>query len=261
MGSMHVAPWFSCACCPGNVARFVPSVGGYFYAQKDRSLYVNLYGAGRATFTIPGTTVVLEQKTNYPWDGDVAIEVSPEKSTVFDIRVRIPGWALEKPIPSDLYKYETASKEKPVVYVNDKAVPLTLQQGYVVLNRTWKKGDRIRIHLPMPVRELVANAKVEADAGKVAVERGPLVYCAEWPDNNGHVLNLLIDDKAPLTGAFRPDLLHGVYTVSVAGKATSRVSDTGNEVRCYARHVDTLLRLGTPWRGRNGSVAARQAWC
>ena len=241
------SPWFSCACCPGNVARFIPSVGGYFYAQKDKSLYVNLYGAGRATFMVQGTEVVLEQRTNYPWDGDVAIEVSPVKSAAFDIRVRIPGWALEKPIPSDLYKYETASKEKPVVYVNDKAVPLTLQQGYVVLNRTWKKGDRVRVHLPMPVRELVANAKVDADAGKVAVERGPLVYCAEWPDNNGHVLNLLIDDNIPLTGAFKADLLQGVYTVSATGKATSRVSDT--ETKSVAAPVALIPYYAWAHRG------------
>src|SRR5688572_17745800 len=137
------SPWFSCACCPGNVARFVPSVGGYFYAQKDKSIYVNLFAAGSASFKLPGNTVALEQKTNYPWNGDLQITVSPEKTGPFEVRVRIPGWAINKPIPSDLYTFEDTFAGQPEILLNDKPVKLALQQGYVVFNRQWKKGDRI----------------------------------------------------------------------------------------------------------------------
>jgi DUF1680 family protein len=221
------SPWFACACCPGNVARFVPSVGGYFYAQKDKSIYVNLFAAGSASFKLPDNTVSLEQKTNYPWDGDLQITVSPEKTGSFEVKVRIPGWAINKPIPSGLYTFEDTFAGQPEILLNDKPVKLALQQGYVVFNRKWKKGDRIHIKLPMPVRRIQANAKVEADKNKLAIERGPLVYCAEWPDNKDNkVLNLMITPEATLKETLKPDLLKGLYTVSAAGKSASRTSST-----------------------------------
>jgi DUF1680 family protein len=221
------SPWFACACCPGNVARFVPSVGGYFYAQKDKSIYVNLFAAGSASFKLPDNTVSLEQKTNYPWDGDLQITVSPEKTGSFEVKVRIPGWAINKPIPSGLYTFEDTFAGQPEILLNDKPVKLALQQGYVVFNRKWKKGDRIHIKLPMPVRRIQANAKVEADKNKLAIERGPLVYCAEWPDNKDNkVLNLMITPEATLKETRKPDLLKGLYTVSAAGKSASRTFST-----------------------------------
>jgi DUF1680 family protein len=219
------SPWFSCACCPGNVARFVPSVGGYFYAQKDKSLYVNLFAAGSAQFKLTDNTVTLEQKTNYPWDGDIQITVQPEKTTAFEVRVRIPGWAVNKPMPSDLYTFKDAYTEQPKVFLNDKPVALTLQQGYLVLNRKWKKGDRIHVQLPMPIRRIAANPKVEADRDKLAIQRGPLVYCAEWPDNkDNRVLNLVLASAAPLKGNFDANLLKGLYEIEGAGKSAARVN-------------------------------------
>jgi DUF1680 family protein len=219
------SPWFSCACCPGNVARFVPSVGGYFYAQKDKSLYVNLFAAGSANFKLADNTVTLEQKTNYPWDGDVQITVQPEKTTTFEVRVRIPGWAINKPIPSDLYTFKDSNTEQPKVFLNDKPVALTLQQGYIVLNRKWKKGDRIHVQLPMPIRRIAAHAKVEADLDKIAIQRGPLVYCAEWPDNkDNRVLNLVLASASPLKGNFDANLLKGLYEIEGAGKSVSRLN-------------------------------------
>ncbi len=219
------SPWFSCACCPGNVARFVPSVGGYFYAQKDKSLYVNLFAAGSAQFKLTDNTVTLEQKTNYPWDGDIQITVQPEKTTAFEVRVRIPGWAVNKPMPSDLYTFKDAYTEQPKVFLNDKPVALTLQQGYLVLHRKWKKGDRIHVQLPMPIRRIAANPKVEADRDKLAIQRGPLVYCAEWPDNkDNRVLNLVLASAAPLKGNFDANLLKGLYEIEGAGKSAARVN-------------------------------------
>jgi hypothetical protein len=141
--------------------------------------------------------------------------------------VRIPGWAINKPIPSGLYTFEDTFEGQPEILLNDKPVKLALQQGYVVFNRKWKKGDRIHIKLPMPVRRIQANAKVEADKNKLAIERGPLVYCAEWPDNKDNkVLNLMITPEATLKETLKPDLLKGLYTVSAAGKSASRTSST-----------------------------------
>ncbi|HEY9045405.1 MAG TPA: glycoside hydrolase family 127 protein [Ohtaekwangia sp.] len=224
-GQHERSAWFSCACCPGNVARFVPSVGGYFYAQKEKSLYVNLFAAGSAQFEIPGNRVTLEQKTNYPWEGDILINVTPEKAGEFDVRVRIPGWAVNKPIPSDLYTFEDNFREQPKVYLNDKPVDMTLQQGYIVLNRKWKKGDRIHIQLPLPIRRIQANAKVADDKDKLAIQRGPLVYCAEWPDQpDDRVLNLMLAPAAPLQGQFKTDLLKGIYTIAGEGQSVVRIS-------------------------------------
>jgi uncharacterized protein len=222
-GQHERSPWFSCACCPGNVARFVPSVGGYFYAQKDRSIFINLFAEGNATFKLPDNNVTLEEKTNFPWDGNISINVLPEKSNAFDLRIRIPGWAIDKPIPSDLYRFADITKEQPKAFLNNKPVDLKLQQGYLVINRKWKKGDNVRIELPMTPRRIVANSKVEADIDKEAVQMGPLVYCAEWPDNKGgKVLNLMVGPEASLQKEFQKDLLNGVEVIHVNGKSVSR---------------------------------------
>jgi DUF1680 family protein len=224
-GQHSRSAWFSCACCPGNVARFIPSVGGYFYAQKDQSIFINLFAQGSASFNLAGEKIMVEQKTNYPWDGDILINVLPEKTSSFDVRVRIPGWAVNKPIPSDLYTFADQVHAQPKVFLNDKPVKLVLQQGYVVFNRKWKKGDHIRIQLPMTIRKMEAHEQVVDDRNKFAVERGPLVYCAEWPDNNQHVINLVADEKAPLTGSFQSDVLHGIYIVKGAAQSTARTSE------------------------------------
>jgi len=233
------SPWFACACCPSNVTRFIPSIGGYFYAQKDKSIYVNLFAEGDAQFTLPDNKVSLEQKTNYPWDGDIVITVSPEKSSAFELKVRIPGWAVNKPIPSDLYQFEDKFTEQPKVFVNDQLTPLTIQQGYVSFNRKWKKGDRVRIQLPMPIRRIKANDNVVADKDKLSIERGPLMYCAEWPDNKDKkVLNLVLSPEAELKTTFKPDLLKGLYTIDGKGLSATRV--TSSEVKTESTDVNLI---------------------
>ena len=219
--------WFSCACCPGNVTRFVPSVGGYFYAQKDKSIYVNLFAEGSAKFKVNNSNVVIEQKTNYPWEGSVDLNIVPEKTNSFEVKVRIPGWAIGKPVPSDLYTFDDDFKGQAKVLLNGKEVPLTLDHGYVTLNRKWKKGDKIHLEFPMPVRRVKAHEQVEADKDKITFERGPLVYCAEWPDNTSKkVLSLVIPENADIKVENKPELLKGVYILKAAGKSSARVSDT-----------------------------------
>ncbi|HTJ47920.1 MAG TPA: glycoside hydrolase family 127 protein, partial [Cyclobacteriaceae bacterium] len=242
------SPWFSCACCPSNVTRFIPSVGGYFYAQKDKSIYVNLFAQGTAQFKLPDNSVTLEQKTNYPWDGDLQFLVTPQKTSSFEVRVRIPGWAVNKPIPSDLYSFEDTFTEQPKVFLNDKPVALTLDHGYMVFNRKWKKGDRIHIQLPMPLRRVQANAKVEADKDKLAIERGPLVYCAEWPDNkDNRVLNLVLSPDVKLAGEYKPDFLKGLYEVKGMGQFASRTSAT--EVKTEDTEVKLIPYYAWAHRG------------
>ena len=210
--------WFGVACCPGNITRFMASVPGYIYAKREAgagpALFVNLFAGGSAEFDFGGGKLKITQDTRYPWDGLVKITLTPEKARAFTVNLRIPGWAREQPVPSDLYRFADAAAPKPTIKVNGRAVPLTLTDGYVVIARTWAPGDAIELNLPMPVRRIVAHDKVEADRGRVALQRGPIVYAAEWPDNpNGKVRNILLPDATAMTAEFRADLLNGVAVV------------------------------------------------
>jgi DUF1680 family protein len=222
-GSHQRSPWFGCACCPGNLTRFLPSVPGYVYAQTGRTIYVNLYAGGTANIKLDGgRTIKITQETRYPWDGVVKMSVQPDwqKSMKFTVNVRIPGWARNEVVPGDLYKFSGTANQPVTLKVNGQNVPIKLDKGYVSLNRSWNPGDVIELNLPMPVRRVVANENVQADRDRVALQRGPVVYCAEWPDSpNGKVRNLLLSDDQTLTAKFEPALLNGVETIQ--GKAFS----------------------------------------
>ena len=183
--TMTRQPWFGCACCPSNLSRFIPSMPGYVYGVRDNNLYVNLFAANTATIQVNGKDVTLEETTEYPWNGDIAIKVLQNKAKAFNMMVRIPGWVLNKVVPSDLYSYSDDILAGYEVSVNGQTVNGLLENGYLVINRNWKKGDVVRIHFDMPVRTVIANPHVSDDRGRIAVERGPLVYCAEWADNEG----------------------------------------------------------------------------
>ena len=203
--------WFGVACCPGNITRFMASVPGYIYAKKGDTLFVNLFAGGTADVDLAGGTLRVAQATRYPWDGAVRITLTPDRARAFAVNVRIPGWARDEPVPGDLYRFLDKSSAQPTLKVNDRAVPITLSNGYVSVSRTWKTGDTIQLDLPMPVRRIIAHDRVEADRNRVALQRGPIVFAAEWPDNpNGKVRNIVLPDANPLTAEFRPDLLNGV---------------------------------------------------
>ena len=216
-GQHQRSPWFGCACCPGNVTRFIASVPGYAYAHRDDQLYVNLYANSTATVEMNDQTVSIDQQTLYPWDGMVKLTFKPQRSANFAVNLRIPGWAQNQPVASNLYKFANPNNEPVTIEVNGKNVKPNIQKGYAVINRKWKKDDSLTINLPMPIRRVLCNEKVVANIGRVALQRGPLVYCAEWPDNNNHVLNLMLTDEAPLKTQFRKDLFDGVTVIR--GKA------------------------------------------
>jgi uncharacterized protein len=227
-GDYERSPWFGCACCPGNITRFLPSLPGDFYAQQNDRIFVNLFAAGTADIKLAdGRAVKLTQATTYPWDGAVKITVAPEKKSKFSIAVRIPGWARNEVMPGDLYRFlEDVTNEPVTLKVNGRSVAIKLNDGYAILDRAWKKGDVIELNLPMPVRRVVANENVKADVGRVALERGPIVFCAEWPDNpNGKVRNLMLPDDQSLTATFEPALLNGVETVKGRAFSVSRSAD------------------------------------
>jgi hypothetical protein len=184
-GTLTRQPWFGCACCPSNLCRFIPSMPSYIYGVRDNDLYVNLFAANTATLALGGKSVTIQQETNYPWEGDIAIKVIQNKAKAFNMMIRIPGWVQSKVVPSDLYSYNDDIFSTYEITVNGQKVDGELENGYMVINRNWKKGDVVRIHFDMPVRTVVANPRVTDDRGRIAIERGPLVYCAEWADNEG----------------------------------------------------------------------------
>ncbi len=207
--------WFECSCCPTNLARLIPSIPGYMYAQKDDNLYINLFIASNANFIIRNKNVQVSQQNNYPWDGTLTFTINPQNTTTFNLKVRIPGWANNEAIPSTLYQFQNnaATTSKPVIKVNGVAVNYSMEHGYAVIGKAWKKNDKVEVTLPMEVRRVVANEKVKDDIGKIALQRGPLMYCAEWPDNNGKTSNIIIPASATFTSEFKPELLNGVMVL------------------------------------------------
>jgi uncharacterized protein len=214
-GQHERSPWFGVACCPGNITRFLASVPGYVYAHRGDDIFVNLYAAGTAEIRTGGrSTVKLVQDTRYPWDGAVRITVTPDRSRRFSIRLRLPGWARNEVVPSDLYRFAEAIDEPITLAVNGRAQRAAGENGYATLDRQWKPGDVITLTLPMPVRRIVSHEKVEANRGRMALQRGPVVFAAEWPDNpNGKVRNIVLPPDTSLTSAFRKDLLNGVQVI------------------------------------------------
>jgi len=176
-------PWFGCACCPSNICRFIPSVPGYVYAAKNDSLYVNLYMPNTMTTALMDKEVQLTQQTGYPWNGDVRITVDKPLKQNMVMMLRIPGWVRNIPVPGGLYTYVDGKTPGWSVTVNGEKVDGELQKGYIAVNRKWKKGDVVELRFDMEPRVVKAHEKVRADRDRLAVERGPVVYCAEWPDN------------------------------------------------------------------------------
>lgn len=212
-GQHQRQPWFGCACCPSNICRFIPSLPGYVYAVKDKDVYVNLFMSNEADLKVGKKDVVLEQQTRYPWTGDVTVSVKKNKAGTFALKIRIPGWVRGEVVPSDLYRYADGKRLDYAVKVNGEPVEAELQSGYFTIERKWKKGDRVEVHFDMEPRVVKAHHKVEADRGLVAVERGPLVYCAEWPDNDFDLTNMLVNRTPAFETVERPDLLYGLTEI------------------------------------------------
>ncbi len=254
VGQHQRSPWFGVACCPGNITRFLASVPGYVYAQRGDAIYVNLFAAGRAAIdTGGGRTVEILQATRYPWDGRVRLTVNPDDARAFTINVRIPGWARNAPVPSDLYRFLDPPGEPARLAVNGRQVELAVEKGYVAIDRTWVPGDVIELTLPMPVRRVVASEQVEADRGRVALQRGPILFAAEWPDNpNGRVRNLVLTDRAPLASSFRADLLNGVQVVT--GTARALAYDGAGKVTSVEQRFTAIPYYAWANRGRGEMI-------
>ena len=217
--------WFGCACCPSNICRFIPSIPGYVYATAKSGLIVNLYVANKAKVQVDSSEVDVEQQTRYPWNGKVEISINPKKPGDFALFLRLPGWARNEAVPGGLYRFTGEDKSRIRLSVNGRSIRVQEKNGYAVIERKWKPGDKVSLELPMPVRWVYADDRVAADKGKLALQRGPIVYCAEWPDNkDGHVLGLLFNKNDKVSAAYLPNLLDGVEKVSTTAGLTHKVS-------------------------------------
>lgn len=231
IGQHQRQPWFGCACCPSNIARFIPSVPGYVYAVHNSEVYVNLFMSNTSSLKVGGKKVELQQSTTYPWNGDISIRVNPSGSQNFQLNIRIPGWVQNKVLPSDLYTYVDRKNLNYTVKVNGVPQLALLRNGYFGINRRWKKGDVVEVHFDMEARTVKAHQAVEADRGKVAVERGPVVYCAEWPDNDFSVLSVLLNKKPVFELVPQPDMLYGINQLKTGAQILSYTPEGKIEVK------------------------------
>ncbi len=205
--------WFPCSCCPTNLVRLIPSIPGYVYAQQDDKVFANLFITSNTSLNVAGKQVEIVQQNNYPWDGDLQFTIIPKSSANFSLLIRIPGWAQNEAMPSDLYSFRKEINKKVAITLNGKPVDYTMENGYAIFTRTWHKNDKVEVMLPMEVRKVVANNKVKDDVGKIALERGPVMYCAEWIDNNGKAANLIVPANTEFTSEFNPGKLNGIEEI------------------------------------------------
>ena len=236
-------------CCSSNLTRFVESVGDYIYAKSNDALYINLFIGNSGTVVIKNRKVQVKQITNYPWDGKVQISVAPEKQTEFDLYVRIPGWATNQAVPGETYSFSDNSSEKISLILNGVPAKYKMVNGYAVIKKTWKKGDTVLLNMPMPVRRIVAINEVIEDRDRVALQRGPLVYCFEHVDNNGKAMNILIPDNINFTSEYKPQLLNGVVVLE-AEAPISTVSTDGRSINTIKRKVTAIPYYSWANRGQ-----------
>ena len=219
-GQHQREPWFGCACCPSNICRFIPSLPGYLYAVKGRDVYANLYIGGTAKLKVGGRDVTLSQSGDYAGTGRQTITVDANKAGRFTLKLRIPGWARDIVAPGGLYAF-VGNAGGYTVKVNGEEVAGALDKGYLAIDRKWKKGDRVELGFPMEPRFVAARPEVEADRGRLAVQRGPLVYCAEWPDNDFAFGAAVVNPEMPMT-IRSSDMLGGVTIVDVPAQLVER---------------------------------------
>jgi len=220
--------WFGCACCPPNVLRFIASIGGYIYATDNEKVFVNLYIGSETSVVLCDKSVHLKMTTRYPWEGVTTIAVDPDSPGRFEILLRVPEWVGNHPLPGHLYRFADTTSDRVGIRVNGSEFKSSLSRGYAVLDREWKKGDIVEIDLPMKVRRVLADSKLESDRDHLSFERGPIVFCLEGIDTKDkRVTDLVLADNEPLKSTFQPELLNGVETITGIAMPTQRTLEGG----------------------------------
>ena len=247
--------WFGTACCPANITRLVASVGDYIYNVSSDGLWVNLFIGSTTNVKFGKSEVPVKMETNYPWDGNVLLSVDPKAKTKFAMYVRIPGWARGEAVPGDLYQFVDKSVKPFALKVNGKAAEYRMENGYAVITQDWKKGDKVELQLPMDVKQVTARQELKQDEDRVALQRGPLVYCVEGVDNGNQAWNLIVPEKTAFTTTHRADLLEGVTIIQFQSPALQVAAD-GASVSTEIRTVTAIPYYAWCNRGQN----AMQVW-
>jgi len=241
--------WFGTACCPSNIARLVASLGNYIYAKSDNTVWINLFVGSTTSIPIKGNKILIRQETEYPWKGAVKISVEPDKKIRHQLAVRIPGWAQNEPAPGNTYHYLDTSKKAVTLSVNGKPFPYKLKNGYAVIDREWNKGDKVELVLPMEVRRVVAIDSIKENRNRIALQRGPLVYCVEGADNGDKAMNIILRDKQTFTTDYKPDLLGGVVVINTVAQVLTPSAD-GKSVETVSKKITAIPYYSWANRGK-----------
>ncbi|WP_347156543.1 glycoside hydrolase family 127 protein [Pontibacter chitinilyticus] len=213
LGQRQRSEWFGTACCPANISRLIASLGNYVYAQSDKGMWVNLYVGSQTTFDVGKKQIPVAMKTNYPWDGKISLTLNPATATQSALHLRIPGWVQGQPVPGDLYHFSDAAPANYTIMLNGKKVPYKMEKGYAVIDRKWKKGDQVELNFPMEVKKIISKDSLEYNNNRIALQRGPLVYCVEGVDNNSHAWNMVVPESTTFQANYDKDMLHGIVTL------------------------------------------------
>ncbi len=242
--------WFGTACCPANIARLVSSLGDYIYGFSEKGIWINLYIGSNTIAKIGKVEVPVNMETNYPWDGKIKISVNPKSKSKFAMNLRIPGWALGEAVPGDLFVFEDETKANFTITLNGKPASYKMENGYAVIERDWKKGDVIELNLPMEVKRIVSRPEVKQDVDRIALQRGPLVYCVEGADNDNQAWNLILPDQATFQTTYQKDLLDGVTTIQFDAP-TLQITNDGQSVKTEVKKITAIPYYAWCNRGQN----------
>lgn len=231
--------WFGTACCPSNIARLVASLGDYVYGVSEKDIYVNLFIGSSTSLTVQQTKVDLRQVTEYPWNGKVALEVNPSKNSSFALRIRLPGWLKGQAVPGDLYQFKEVNSQQVTILLNGVSVPYKEELGYAVIEREWHKGDKISFDLPMEVKRVTARPEVKAANNRVALQRGPIIYCVEGTDNEGKAWHFVLPDNEPVKAAFDKNMLGGIMTLQFNAPSV-KISADGLNVSTSKQNITAI---------------------
>ena len=218
-GSCSRQSWFDCSCCPTNLIRFIPSIPNLIYAKDSKDVFVNLFVGSEANLAIKGQNLNIVQETQYPLKSKIKIKITPETEAGFALKIRIPCWAKNEVLPGNLYSYNIRNKNLPDLKLNGATIPANIQNGYIVINRKWHKGDVVDLYFPMTVQTIAANSLVKEDIGKTAISYGPFIYAVEETDNKSSFDKLRIDSDSQFNVKYQPNLLGGINEINfTAGK-------------------------------------------
>lgn len=249
-GKNYRREWFGTACCPANIARLVASLGNYIYAKSDNDIWVNLFVGSNTTIPLANGNIEVKMETNYPWEGNVKLHFNPAKKLKFALHIRIPGWSQSTAVPGGLYHFTDSALKKITLTVNGSPVIYKMEKGYAVIEKEWKKDDAVELNLPMDVRRVAAIDELKFDNDRVALQRGPLVYCVEGADNNGKAWNIILPDNTSLTTAKENILTEPVVAIQ-AEVPVVNIAEDGMSIKTENKKITAIPYYVWCNRGNN----------